>query len=377
MGEIPIHAEPIQSLVSLKLHVYNGKFSDFFSQPNRLKINHFIAILLISFIVGFRYEVGVDWAGYKDWFEFLSRHPSVSSSDVYMESGYFWVNRLVIYLGGNYALMFFVSAFISWYFIFKSVPAVLLPLTLFFLFADEYFFWSMNGVRQFVAIGIFLYSIQSIINRDLKKYLLLITLAALFHASSLLLIPLFFVPYQKLYNQKYWFMAFVVSFFFANNQLLIDSLELLVRNISGLFDVITYDRYFESGKYIALDQGLGAGYLFRVLITIFIIFFSKQVVEKYPNTKIYYILFFSGAVISNLFFNYQLVGRFNNYFLVLRSFSLAFIVYHLWDSRNFLIQGRNYHIIPICVLLLYFILFLSTIYNSSNMCSPFQFTFMI
>lgn len=338
-----------------------------FTEVQNLTKYHILALLIISFVVGFRYYVGNDWEGYRIHFEYLRTYNYMLYK---MEWGFLAINKIISGLGGNYTLMFFTVALISWYFIFKSVPFVLLPLTLFFLFTDEFFFWSMNGVRQFVAMAIFLYSIKFIINHNMGKYFLMVGLAALFHISALFLIPLYFIPFQKLYNQKIWFIAFILSFFFANISYITDSLQILFLKLSSYIPLLSiYLRYFEEGKYQAADITVGLGYYFRVLITLLIFYYSKDAIEKYPKTKIYFILFFMSAIIFNLFFMFSLIGRLNNYFIIIRTIVLALIIYHLWVNRK-------YRILPIGIAVLYFFLFLVTIYNSSNMCSPFRFTFM-
>ena len=130
----------------------------------KLTFNHYVALLIIAFVVGFRYGVGTDWEGYKSIYEYISYGIKPFSigfniPTYAVEWGYYIINQWVADLGGNSEIMFFLVALISWYFIFKSVPLVLLPLFLFFFFFYEIFFWSINCVRQFVAIGFFLYSI--------------------------------------------------------------------------------------------------------------------------------------------------------------------------------------------------------------------------
>lgn len=332
-----------------------------------LSYNHIIALLAISFVVGFRYYVGNDWEGYRKFFENLA---STGISTYEVEPGYFYVNKFVINIGGDYTLMFAIIAFISWFFIFKSTKSHLLPLFIFFIFADEFFFWSMNGVRQFVAIGIFLFAIQFIINHNMKAYFLLIALAMMFHISALVLLPLYFIPFQKLYNQKIWFSTFIISFFFTNVPFITEGLQLIFFKVTETIPLLSvYLRYFEGSKYQAIDVTVGLGYYFRILITFFILYFSKEIVKQYPQTKIYFVLFFASMVIFNLFYMFSIVGRINNYFIILRSIVLAIIIYYLW-------KNKNYRVLPVLVILLYFALFLFTIYNSSNMCSPFRFSFM-
>ena len=349
-------------------HKHSKKINDnkLFIQSTKLTRYHYAALLLISFIVGFRYYVGNDWESYKVLFENIASH---NYSIYQVEWGYMLLNQLVIKFGGGYTIMFSIVAFISWFFIFKSFDNKVLPIFIFFIFADEYFFWSMNGVRQFVAIGIFLYSINFIIDRNIKIYMILIISASLFHISALLLIPLYFIPYHKLYNQKLWGILFIVSFFFANIPSIVNGLETFYLKVTDYIPLLsTYTRYFYSGKYEANETVLGLGALFRFLITFFIIYFSKEVIKKYPQMTVYFILYFMGAVLYNMFFMFQLIGRFNHYFLIMRSLTLAIVLYHLW-------KNNKYRLIPITVTIAYFLLFLVAIYNSSNMCSPFNFGF--
>lgn len=358
----------LTDIASLKQRTLNTSLE--ITQTNKLSFFHFVALILICFVVGFRYNVGVDWEGYKDFYEILISDKSMTFQDNSWEWGYFMINKLLANLNVGYTIMFFTIAIISWYFIFKSVPSMLLPLVIFFLFTDEFFFWSMNGVRQFVCLGIFIYSIKYLIRRNFKYYLLLIVFASLFHISILFVAPLYFIPFQKLYNQKFWFVAFIASFFFAKMPFLIDGVQSLYIYIAEKIPVLSvYQAYFSSGRYEAQELVVGLGYFFRLIITIIIILFSKPVIKKYPQTKIYFVLYFIGAIIFNLFYMVSLIGRINIYFLIMRPIVLAIIVFYLWENRK-------YRIVSIGLVSLYFILYLAAIYNSSNMCSPFQFVFL-
>ena len=100
-------------LVIVKNTAYLGNAIDLFILPNKLRVRHFIALLLISFIVGFRYQVGTDWEAYKDTFEFIRLNNSISNTAERIEWGYLIINEIIAYLGGTYTLLFFVLAFIS------------------------------------------------------------------------------------------------------------------------------------------------------------------------------------------------------------------------------------------------------------------------
>ena len=336
------------------------------TQNIKLSKRHVAALLLISFVVGFRYNVGVDWKGYKEIFENIKNNVNLYK----VEWGYLFINKLVTSLGGGSEVMFFLIALLSWYFVFKSIPVALLPLALYFIFADELFFWSMNGVRQFVALGIFFYAIKYIIKRDFKTYFFIILFASLFHNTALILIPLYFVPFHKLYNQKYWTIAILISFLFANIPFFINGTERIVISISNYITVLSeYLRFFKSGQYQVQNLDIGFGYFFKLFVTFFILIFSKMIVKKHPETKIYFVLFFTGSIIFNLFFKMAPIMRLNVYFLNFRPLVLSLIIYKMWGIYK-------YRMLCIVFVFIYFILFLSMIYNSAELCSPFNFTFL-
>lgn len=341
-----------------------------FESSPKLRIQHFLALLIISLIIGFRHNVGVDWNAYVDIFNHLRNNLYIGFFDQTDEPGFFYINKFIAAVGFGYQWMFFSVAFISWFFLFKSVPKTILPLFIFFLFTDEYFFWSMNGVRQFVAIGIFLFSIHFIINRNFWYFLISILFGSLFHYSVLLLIPVYFIPFSRLYNQKFWFFAFAISFFFSQSIVLVTGLKQFLIYLTQFIPIIHhYVLYVETELFEARElAGTGLGVIFKTIITLFILYFSKKTVEKYPQTKVYFILFFVGAIINNLFFTFQIIGRVNVYFLIIRNILLAIIVFEI-------LKGKFSKYVALGIIVLYFLLFLVSIYNSSNQCSPYLFVF--
>jgi transmembrane protein EpsG len=349
-------------VIILTSYKQNFNYSTF---KNNLKIQHFFAIFLISFVVGFRYEVGNDWFGYVTDFELVSYEFSSFFSQSY-ELGFYFIMKLAQYLGGYYQIMFFISAFISWYFIFKSVPKFLLPLSLFFIFADEYFFWSMNGVRQFISMSIWLFAIRFIVSRNFLKYLFFIVFGSLFHYSILLLIPIYFLPFQKLNNKFIWMSLFIFSYFIGSSNIDLSSI-----NYSGinLKFIDAYFNYIESGKVTVNEEtSVGLGFYFKLVTNFLLIILSSKVLRSFPKFTTHFVLFFIGAILFNISYDIQLFGRFNNYFLVIKSIVLALSIIHFWNSS----YNR---IIIIIIILLYLSFFWIFIFNSSNSCCPYQFSF--
>jgi hypothetical protein len=343
-----------------------------FEAKPKIQLQQFLALLLLAFIIGFRYEVGVDWFGYKTYFESIKNNPSLTINDQMMEPGFYYINKVIANWGLSYEWMFFAIAFLSWLFYFKSVPPFILPLFIFFLFVDEYFFWGMNGVRQFAAMSIWLFSIRFIVNKKILKYIFLILLASIFHRSVLILFPFYFLPQIKNYKKYLMISIFFISILFGTSKTFISLIEEFTLWLGQYFDFIgTYSNYISS-DYFTINTEIegGLGYIFKIIVNLSIFILGGSVVKKKPELSIYFILFFIGAIIFNLSYNVQILGRFNNYFLIFRPVVISFIIWYYWKIPN-------YRLIIITFCSLYLILFLRAIYSSSNMCSPYQFSFFV
>lgn len=333
-----------------------------------LNIFHALALLLICSVVALRYEVGHDWGAYNRWYEYYRRGFIVSSRDSNFEVGYYFINFLLAKTGVGSWLMFGCVALISWGFIFKSLPVKLLPLLFFFLFTDEYFFVSMNLVRQFVALGIFTCAVKFIVQRKFLPYIACVSFAFLFHTSAALLVPLYFIPYHRLYNRTVWLVLLAISFFLANSPGLLIRLINIALNVLDVIPIFsTYTRYFISERFFEFRPDVGLGYIFRLLVSVFIVFFSKTVVDENPKLKPYFVLVFIGLIIYNLFYMIPLIARINHYFLILRSVALALICFELWKSRN--IIKRN---VVISLVVLYTVLFGFAISIGSHKTAPYR-----
>lgn len=359
--------------ISSTFYLGNKKLrSESYYDADKLNILYGLILTILAFVIGFRSEVGTDWEGYVSIFQQITTSTNLSFFTEQIEIGYFWLNLIIGNLGLSYQWMFFIIALLSWYFYFKSVPRFILPLFIYFLFVDEFFFWGMSGIRQFLAMAIWIYSIKFIINKNIKRFIIYILIASLFHSSSLILIPFYFLPYQKLYNQFYWIFIYIISLLavlFLDLSTIYKNLEMLILVLSediGSFE--RYVKYVERDRLTARDTSLGMGFIFKIVINFIVIYLSKNLIEHSPKLKPYVFLFFIGAIAFNLFYEFELLNRIINYFLILRPLVLAYIVYFLWVYRKDRIIGPT-------VIFLYFIIYLVAIYNNSNMCCPYQFYF--
>ena len=360
-------------LGAMLLLTYEGtkipeKSIDKLYSKDRVTINfkYFLFLVIISIIVGFRYNVGVDWDGYR--IAFLESG-NLTFEENSFELGYFIISKIMNLLGFGYQQFFFLINLFTWYFIFKSIPKKLLLYFIFFLFCTEFFFWSMNGIRQFTAMSIFLFSIKYILDKQLIKFTLTLIFAGLFHKSAFIFFPLYFIPYKKLYNRTIMLIIFLFSFLIGSNSRVVEIIEETVVALTLLYSLQNpfIERYFLSrgGLVIEEDISLGLGYLFMVLTNFLLLLSSYHILKKNPNLTIYYFLFFIGASIYNISYSVLELTRLNQYFLIFKVHILTFTTYYFihYSKKNF---------ISYILVFLFFILFLAAIYNSSNMSNPYR-----
>jgi hypothetical protein len=66
-------------------------------------------------------------------------------------------------------------------------------LSVLFLVIDGFYFQSMNTIRQWITLAMFLYSIKFIRDKRFIPYLIVILLASTIHLSALIFIPIYFL----------------------------------------------------------------------------------------------------------------------------------------------------------------------------------------
>lgn len=160
-----------------------------------LAVGSALPYVLVS---GFRYKVGTD---YIETYEPLIQGmlEGVEFPTMIVEPGYWAVCRILSGLGlGITWLMLFSAAFTIAFFWVAFYDLSDIPWLSVFLFAGARpFFISMNCVRQYMAMAMALFAFRYIKEKCFWKYALCICVAALWHSSILVFLPLYFLRYVK------------------------------------------------------------------------------------------------------------------------------------------------------------------------------------
>ena len=163
-----------------------------------------LAIFTILFLLSaLRMEVGNDYETYVDTF-----HEIYVGGYVVTEPLFNAVVKMLCELSGgeNYLLVFAVFAFVTiWIFLKVMYEQTDDFFMAFFLFMTlGIYFRTFNTVRYYFVLAITLYSFRYIFRKEYGKFLLLIVLAAFFHKSVLVVIPIYLIANMK---WKKWYVA--------------------------------------------------------------------------------------------------------------------------------------------------------------------------
>lgn len=162
-------------------------------------------------MIGLRWQIGPDWLNYLDQFNY-SRLYSFTQGVTHGDPGYFVLNWLVHRLDAPFWVLNFIcgTIFVAGLTAFcRRQPNPWLA----FLVAFPYLVLvvAMSGNRQSVALGFMFFAFNAFEERRLNRFVVLTTVAALFHSSVFLMVPLCLLSYTKSGLQRALLLAAAVG----------------------------------------------------------------------------------------------------------------------------------------------------------------------
>lgn len=210
--------------------------------PQDKRIMSIIVCICLIVYSGFRYQVGTDYDGYAGMFDLIKLYGRYYN----IEWGYYGLVRLCHAINGTAQLVFLLFSVITVYFVYRYIEYFSKDAELsWFLFVciGPYYLNTFNGMRQWLAIAVFAYSLRYVQEKKGWHYMLLNCITSLFHFSSLLLLPLYFVLRTNRFNMKKTLLCYA-------------GLQLL--NILGvvrlLADLLHASSYLQGDAMLELDQ---------------------------------------------------------------------------------------------------------------------------
>lgn len=325
-----------------------------------------IPSLFYALLIGIRYETGADWVSYKEYYMYV-----LSGGDLDLEFGYVFLNELVALFSLNYQFFFIVVAFIQirlLYKFFEPHQAILFWGVSLFLIGGP-FLSSLSLVRQSISFLVFLFSLQFVIRKDWKKYLISIIIAFSFHSSSIILLPLYFVNRinSRFLDKRFLLLTFcVLSILFG---------EFLIERLSTMFfqliDVPQYARY--ATGFLDNTFTYGLGFWGIKIIDMTMIFYASKLnrVFNREGFSVIWWIYYIGILIFNMGMANQLTIRLSYCMTSLRFVILSFLCYYTFAIVR--CKTKLVTMITVCILLFCVMTFYSSIVQGHNGCSPFKF----
>ena len=299
-------------IISSSVLVY---FSDYIRRnPSNEKIARqlFFSAMVISVLIsGFRYGIGTDYFSYENIFINLSN----SYQSVYdlilntrFEPGWIIINSFIGFFTDNAFYLFMVCALLTWLFFYKGIYShrneVAVGISVLILLSTLYI-TSFNIVRQILAMSIVFFSIKPLLDRKILKFSITILLASLFHYSSLVFLPAYWIVNSK-YKQAGMIKRFGVPLLAIG---LIIFIEPILSFITS-FDVFSFYRTYEVGES---QFGISSIIIRLPVIIIILLNLKKLKLSNNPISRLV-ILYFLGIILLQIGYVSPYISRVASFF---------------------------------------------------------------
>ncbi|MBO4678447.1 MAG: EpsG family protein [Lachnospiraceae bacterium] len=171
----------------------------------------FAVFFVLFALSALRIGIGNDYWEYRDQFLYIAGWEKTVS----FEAGFQYSVRLMQWLFGkdNYRTSFALFAFLTCGFAIKGIydNAEWFFYSLFLFMANGFYFMSFSNVRYYFVFAVVIYAMKYLFERRFVPFILWICVAALFHKTVLVVIPIFLVAYFLKWTKKTVWMIPVAS----------------------------------------------------------------------------------------------------------------------------------------------------------------------
>lgn len=208
----------------------------------------------------------------------------------------------------------------------KKYTKFLYVAMLFYLY-KAYFWHDFTLLRQSIAIGLFMYSIQYIKSREMVKYMALNLLGMTLHASAVVLLPLYFVV-NKRWNDLSIVLIIAVAFLLNALGPYLFYFATYLASLVGMAD--RFDTYFNARTINPLN-------FLEIMLILFVAMYGR-VRLAYAKKEPYFDIFLNIFVVSSFliiaFSSFEIFARFKEYFVVSYMVLCSYFIGHIENKRS-------------------------------------------
>jgi len=260
----------ILTVCMLSLMCFN-KYTKNSSSAKTLKIIFLSASFLIMFAYSvMRTNIGYDYRMYAKGFSVMGAEGFSSIMYLDWEFGFNIFTKIIYIFTKDVRVYMAIIAAVClagpFYVIFRHSKNVWLSVL---VYINLYFFYcTMNFLRQSMAISIVLFAYTFLIDRKLWHYTMLILIAAMFHSTVLILLPVYFIINFKPSLRIPLLYAYLVLWVFISS--------------NATLDLITEYVHSEYRESVFLTRGLG---IIHAVIPTIILGFGVFLLLKFVKPK--------------------------------------------------------------------------------------------
>ena len=297
------------------------------------------ACIVLAILAGIRDLTWPDTGVYV-W-SFTDHTPSIfdfSFSDTpygYSEKGFYLLQVLIRTITNNYTVFFLIVSAITFYFLFKDFKQYsIFPLIGLCAYIARFLIGrNFIQIRAGLAYAILMLSIKYILEKDWKRYFLIVFIAWLFHRSCIIAIPLYFVC--NWVKVKKWHVIVALAFSFAVGIWGQGFVHSLVEDNAS--DLNVGLRYTDAGGEKLQLEGLGMRnpmIYFQCFILLIYTFLEKRLA---PLNKYYYILrnaYLYSTMILICFCSYKVLSARTSSMYATLEFAIIPSLIYLFNKKN-------------------------------------------
>jgi hypothetical protein len=320
---------------------------------------------LLVLQVGLRWQTGTDWEPYLVHFEETDNAWDVYYSLTGFEQGYGFLVLIVKNLWNNYSVFLVIHALLYYVLIFsafkKLTPYIFVSIMVFYGTTMGF----MGSNRQLLAIGICLYALRYVTNKNTLKFFVLVGFAFMFHRSALLFCVYFFM--NRDVKPSILLGVLAASIVIGKTSLPFTMFSFVGDYFGGMAESKVSVYLERSEEDLSQNQLSALGFIKRLAFFGLFLFNYKYLTNKLTYYKLIFNGYYLGLVFYFLFSSSLLimVNRGSMYFNFMESLLIA--------SQFLLLRNKHYRVNALILLFIISILLLfQSISGYSDLFLPYK-----
>lgn len=274
-------------------------------------------------------------ADYTDWFMFEYWWDSTLFELYGSERLWCWLNVIISFFTKNRYIFILIVTIIVYVNLYKSFKQYTEYYGLaIVVFLGFWFFFTFTYLRQVLAVSIAWYGLKYLEQRDKRRFVALIVVAALFHNSAVFLLPLYWVPVVKFNKKDVVKVAMVV---------LLIGLTGLPSRVFDIFGAVTDNA--ARAAVVAAQTGGRLIYIIEAAIVLYVIYVNYDRLFITPRRILFANMAIAFALFLMFFYKSENGGRLCWYYVIGLIVTFSNIMAESDDKKI------RYMIFAICIVL--------------------------